>query len=603
MMSEANTSETRAAELESLVARFQAELASSRNELASSRNELASSRNELASSRNELASSRNELASSQTRIAELEKERDILRSSHERLRLELELLKKRLFVAKAERVDTTQLELEFREKQRELERAANTLGLGKSDESNPRGERKQKPTGRRQLRDLPLEEERIEIKDPVLEQLVLEGKVVRHGVDESVSLKRQRGGMRRVIVARVKYRSRDEINDVTGALAVHTAAMPPVMFERCIAAPSLIAHIASRKFCEGMPLFRIEDSFAREGIPLDRGLMSRWLEILGGTLGTSVVHAMRVHALKTAFCIATDATGIAVQPVRSHEKKRKPCKKGYFLVQIADRDHVFFEYLERETSDAIGTLFHGYSGYVQADAKSVFDALFEPPDETEDGCERTEVGCWSHARRKFWEACCAKNAIAREGLARIGRIFELDASWRRKSPAEIRQSRDTHLRPHVDAFFDWVDEEFARVKHERGLLCTALGYAHRQKSALTRFLENGRLVLENNRSERALRAVAVGRKAWLFAGSDDHAVATSHLFTMIASAKLHGLDPEAYLRDMIRVVPHWPRDRYLELAPLFWKNNRLRLDSTELNAEYGPLTIPEPSTTEQQPPR
>ena len=121
----------------------------------------------------------------------------------------------------------------------------------------------------------------------------------------------------------------------------------------------------------------------------------------------------------------------------------------------------FFEYLERETSDAIGKLFHGFSGYVQADAKSVFDALFEPPDKNQDGCKRSEVGCWSHARQKFW----------------------------------------------------------------------------------------------------------------------------------------------AYLRDLIRVVPHWPGVRFLELAPLFWNATRLRLNSKELDAEYGLLTIPEPSSTEQSTPR
>lgn len=539
-----------------------------------------------------------ELESSRERIAQLEKERDALRCSHARLQEELELLKRRLFIAKAERVDTRQLELEFAAKMRELERVAETLGLGKDGASENGSEKKRpKPTGRRNLRELALEEERIEIADPALEELVAEGKATRHGVEESVSLKRQRGGMRRVVIARVKYRIKDDINEATGAVPVYTTPMPPVMFERSIATPSLVAHIASRKVTEGMPLFRLEDSFQREGVPLDRGLMSRWLEHAGATFGATIVHAMRNHALRTAFCIATDATGIAVQPVRTHEKTRKPCKKAHFLVQIADRDHVFFEYLERETSAAIGEAFRGFSGYVQADAKSVYDALFEPPDENDDGCERHEVGCWSHARRKFWEATVNKSEVAREGLLRIGRIFELDATWRKKSPAEIKRLRDAHLRPHVEAFFDWVDTEFDKARNERGSLRNAVGYAHRQRGALARFLDDGRLALDNNRSERALRSVAVGRKAWLFVGSDDHAESISHIFTLVASARLHALDPEAYLRDMIRVLPHWPRDRYLDLAPLFWKETRARLDAAQLEREVGPLTIPEPLPT------
>lgn len=528
----------------------------------------------------------------------LERERDALRSSHERLRIELELLKRRLFIAKAERVDTQQLELEFASKLRELEEVAGTLGIGKGkdgpdhDHAGPKGPRK-KPTGRRNLRDLPLEEERIELIDPAMEALVEEGKLVRHGVEESVSLKRQRGGMRRVVIARQKYRSKDELSDSSGALAVYTTEMPPVMFERSIALPSLIAHIASRKITEGLPLFRIEDSFSREGIPIDRGMMSRWLEHLGATLGSTVVHAMREHAMRTAFCIATDATGVAIQPVRTHEKQRKPCKKGHFLVQVADREHIFFEYRERETGAAIAECFRGFSGYVQADAKSVFHALFEPPD-SDDEDRRVEVGCWVHCRRNFWEATAAKSAVGREGLARIGRIFELDASWAKKPPAEIKRLRDSFLRPHIDAFFAWAKLEYDKVRNERGLVPSALGYATRQRPALTRFLDDGRLGLENNRSERALRPVSVGRKAWLFAGSDDHATSMSHLFTIVASARLHGLDPESYLRDIIRIIPHWPRHRFIELAPLYWAHTRGQLDAAQVQAELGPLAIPSP---------
>ena len=101
-------------------------------------------------------------------------------------------------------------------------------------------------------------------------------------------------------------------------------------------------------------------------------------------------------------------------------------------------------------------------------------------------------------------------------------------------------------------------------------------------------------MLENNRSERQLRQIAIGRKAWLFVGSDDHAVSAGHLFSMIASARLHGLDPEAYLRDIFRVLVHWPKERYLELAPKYWAQTRVRLDPAELAREIGELTVPPP---------
>jgi transposase len=147
----------------------------------------------------------------------------------------------------------------------------------------------------------------------------------------------------------------------------------------------------------------------------------------------------------------------------------------------------------------------------------------------------------------------------------------------------------------------FVEAEFERVKHQRGLLRSALGYCVRQKDALMRFLEDGRLEMTNNHSERQLRKVACGRKVWLFVGSDDHGQAAGNLLTLIASARLHKLDPELYLRDIFRVLPHWQRQRYLELAPRYWQTTRARLDPKELDQEIGPLTIPEPALSTASP--
>jgi transposase len=543
-------------------------------------------------------------ASTHARVLELEaalarvtQERDLLRGSHDRLRLELEMLKRRLFVAKAERIDTAQLEMEFAEKLRQLDALAGFPGED-DDGAPPPGDKKKKAksTGRRDLKKLSLDEERVEIADPLYEKLVADGKAARIGFEESCKLGWKRGGMRRVVVARVKY---EVTAPGSGHATVDTAPVPPELFPRSLCAPSLLAHIIMQKYGQGMPLFRIEDAFARDGCPVDRGTMCRWVEDAGATCGATVVHAARQDAL-SAFCIATDATGVAVQPIRTHEKVRKPCKRGHYFVHIADRDHVFFEYTAKENSDAVRAMFKGYSGYVQADAKSVYDVLFrehadDATDDEDDGALRFEVGCFAHCRRKFWEAATAKSVVGREGLARLGRIFELDASWRDKPPDQIKRLRDAHLRPHLDAFFAWATLEYDKVRDQRGILRSALGYAVRQKDALLRVLDDGRLVLDNNRSERALRSIAVGRKAWLFVGSDDHAESAGHLFSLIASCKLHRLDPEAYLRDLLRVLAHWPKDRYLELAPKFWADTRARLDPSELANEIGPLAVPPPA--------
>ena len=154
----------------------------------------------------------------------------------------------------------------------------------------------------------------------------------------------------------------------------------------------------------------------------------------------------------------------------------------------------------------------------------------------------------------------------------------------------------------MHAFFEWVEVEYEKVREQRGLLRKALGYLVRHSAALERFLDDGRLLLDNTRSERELRVIAVGRKAWLFCGDDDHAVAAGHLFSLIASARLHQLDPEAYLRDIIRVLPFWPTDRYLELAPRYWAATRARLSAKELGAEVGLITPPPPAAPPEQPP-
>lgn len=546
------------------------------------------------------------------RISELETERDNLRASYARLREELELFKRRLFIAKAERADTKQLELEFAEKLRKLDELAGTLGIAKEDRSDqdvddegadeqaadgkPKGKRKNNGgTGRRKLRDLPLEEERIEISDPHLEQLVEQGKVTRHGFDESDKLAYKRGGQRRLVIARVRYKT----VDAKGETDVISTPMPSEMLPEALAAPSLAAHVIMENLGKGMPLFRIEDSFARDGVPVDRGTLCRWKKRVGDGLAV-VVKAMQLHAFATAFCIATDATGICVQTIYSRDKGRQPCKKGHFLVQIADKEHIFFEYLERETSAKVSKAFFGFSGYVQADAKNVFDVLFSEPDAVRargddiepDGCSRQEVGCWYHCRKRHWEAAVSKSAVGREALARIHRMFELDASWRSKPPSEIKRLRDQFLRPHVENFFAWIDEQRPLHRGQRGYTRTALEYTHNQREALMRFLDDGRLLMENNRSERAIKSVVLGRKAWLFVGSDDHAKSTATLFSIVASARLHRLDPEEYLRCLIRLVPLWPEDRMLELAPLFWARTRDRLDPDVLAKDLGPIAIP-----------
>ena len=530
-------------------------------------------------------------------LAELKKNYALLQQEHE-------LLRRRVVEAKAERVDPNQLELELEKTKAELDavraQIEHATGTKLEDEAPaPAGRTRNRPTGRRKLDPSALPTEELVIADPEMEALVAQGLAEVIGSDDSTRIKRRRGCAICLVTKRITYRTTKAEGSSETTLV--TAASPPEIIERSIGTPSLYANIIVEKHDRAMPLYRQEERFEQEGTPIDRATMSRWMNILGGTLGATVLHVMKIEAMRTALCLSTDATGILVQQGRDPTTNaRRACKKGHYFVQIADRDTVFFEYTEKETSASVMELFRGFGGYVQADAKSVYDILFREPDEppdpdiATDGRQRIESGCWAHARRYFFEsAAVAKEAVARDALYRISRIFETDARfWGHVPPSKRKRLREQFLKPEIDAFFAFVHAELEKVKDQRGLLRSALVYAKNQEQALRRPLESPQLKLDNNASERALRKVAIGRKNWLFVGSDDHAQTTANLLSIVATAKLHDLEPEEYVRDLLRVLPHWPRERYLELAPKYWRETRARLDAAQLDAELGPLTIP-----------
>ena len=565
--------------------------------------------------RRRVAELETKIAKRDDELTRVRRERDVLRAAYDALKREVELLRRRIFVATAERVDTHQLKLEFSEKLALLNKMAGTLdassfeseaeaaneeragdaGSSPKRKRDGRKDRKVPPTGRRKLDEIDeatLPVVRVPITDPLFEQLVAEGKAKRIGVEASSKIGYERGGFRRVVTERVKY----EATTAAGETELETAPLPAELLPRCIATADTLAHILTSKYADGLPLYRLERIFEeRFGLRIARGPMSRWIEALGATFGATIVHAARQEAIATAFCIATDATGFAVQPAPAEDGKRRPCRRGHYFVLLADRDHVFFEFKAKETSAEVRAMFRGFEGYVQADAKSVYDAVFrapDPDDPDDDGCVRTEVGCWAHARRKFWEAAFGGHVVAREALVRMARIFELDAEYRKHPPSRIKELRDRHLRPHVVAFLDFATVEYEAIKHQRGAIRSALGYCVRQRPALLTFLDDGRLRLDNNLSENALRKVVLIRDAALFAGSDDHAESAGHVLSLVASARLHHLDPEAYLRDVIRLLPFWPRDRYLELAPKYWTRTRATIDKAQLAAPVGVIDVP-----------
>jgi hypothetical protein len=532
-------------------------------------------------------------ASNSTLSAELVDARQSLarlRTAYNKALEELHLLKHRLFVAKAERRDTTQEQLAFDNIERTVKTLADQLQDAEDDSTEEPAaagdetRKRRKSSARRSLSESDLPIKRVELRDEALEK---NSEFI--GFETTWKLGYERGGARRIQIDRAVYKTADAGPTAEEPATFATTEMPKEIVRRGILAPSMIAHLLVQKFMMGVPFYRQEQQFAQIGCPIDRGTMSRYAEEVGATLG-SIVIAMSEDAKKTAFCLSTDATGVSIQLGPLQERERGPCRKGHFFIVLADREHVFFEYQAKHTSAAVCEMFRGYQGYLQADAHAIYDALFlgaasgdDPPP--------NEVGCWSHARRKFWEAAVCKHALGVEGLRRIDALFAADRALADLAPARRKQRRDVLVRPLIDAFVQWCDEQL-KVARERSRVTLALGYVLRHEKALRRFLDDGRLVMTNNAAERGLRSIAIGRKNWLFCGSDDHANATANLFSLVASCRLHGLDTELYLREVIHVLPQWPRDRVLELCPRDWARTRSCLVASELEREVGPITVP-----------
>ncbi|MFO0554489.1 MAG: IS66 family transposase [Polyangiaceae bacterium] len=296
--------------------------------------------------------------------------------------------------------------------------------------------------------------------------------------------------------------------------------------------------------------------------------------------------------------MSTDATGAAIQPELSKTGHRQACKKGHFFTIVADCDHVLFHYTESHSSDAVKQLFSGFSGHLQSDASSVYDLLERrlqdrgAPSEGDAASKGLRlVGCWAHCRRYFFEAALSKHRSAVEGLKRIRELYRIEATLAKLAPSERKKRRATLLAPLIDDFFQWV-RAAKLTEVGRTLATKALGYALNQENELRRVLEDGRLSLDNTRSERSLRRIVVGRKNWLFYGSDVHAQSAAALFSVIASCRLHQLDPLSYLIDLLRVLPCWPRERYIELAPKNWAVTRPALNAAELSSPVGIITVP-----------
>jgi hypothetical protein len=283
-----------------------------------------------------------------------------------------------------------------------------------------------------------------------------------------------------------------------------------------------------------------------------------------------IVQAMLKRVLMSDV-VQTDDT-----PVKVQDHDGKGIKTGRLWVHVGDHNHRFtvYDYTPDHTAAGPGRIFKGYKGYLQADACSVYDALFA------DGTI-IEVGCWMHARRKFYEARTSDPARSHVMLAWIAGLYEVEddaKGARKKHPdwddvawhAHRYDSRLQRSRPILDAIHTWLVAEQPKVL-PKSPIGEAISYALNHWNALIRPLEAGFLEIDNGGSERALKPVALGRKNWLFAGSDEGGKTAATLLSLCTTCKELGIDPFAYLRDVLDRVSTHPNRRIDELLPDRWK--------------------------------
>jgi transposase len=334
---------------------------------------------------------------------------------------------------------------------------------------------------------------------------------------------------------------------------IHTAPMPPQPIPKGLASPTLLAHVAVSKYADGLPLYRQEAMFRRLGIDLPRASLANWM-VKTGELVQPLVNLLRDELLASGL-VQCDETRYQVLK----EPGRAATSQSYLWVQHAPGPGiVLYDYDASRSAEVPKRLLAGFEGILQTDGYEGYGAIGREPG-------ITHVGCWAHARRKFDDALKAQRSSAKkkrsvkeskalQGLGFIQKLYKIERQIQEKPPDERRRVRHERSRPVMEALRAWLSDAIPRVPPQ-SLTGKALAYLDSQWPKLVRVLDDGRIPLDTNGVENAIRPFVIGRKNWLFADTVRGAEASANLYSVIETAKRSGIEPFAYLRLVLTELP------------------------------------------------
>ena len=494
-------------------------------------------------------------------IEELNKKLHSTQLSLKMLQHQVDQLLRRVYGRRSEKLDPRQLLLD--PMVMEVLQQPETETTAEPPVTSSPEQKKTRKTKRRHPGRIPIPEhlERVEIllDIPEDEKICPEtGKPLKKiGLESSEKLEYRPGKLIVNVYKRPKYASPDSM--AAGEVGVITAPMPDHPIERCKADIGLLSQIIVSKFADHLPLYRQDGIFEREGVIIPRATQSSW--VIQSYEAIRPLEDTLKRAVLERDVIFTDDSIIPLQ-VKGNGKVKK-ARLWVYVRGGQGPPLIVFDFSRDRSKKRPLDFLDGYRGYVHADAYSGYDELFRLE-------WVIEVGCWAHTRRKFDEAASSRPQEATEVLARIAQLYKIEAECKEMTPEQRREIREERSRPILDGIFKRLEELKANTVPSEPLR-KAIDYALNQRQALYRYLEDGRLKPDNNTSENAIRPLALGRKNWLFAGSERGARATALFLGLIQSCKACGVNPWEYFDDMLRRIMSHPVNRLGELLPDQWK--------------------------------